>query len=69
MRHVPVIFTVLLLSACSSMGHWMDKSSGGSNSNESASSWGMMHGNDGSRGGSYNYSTMPLQPGDPYYGG
>ena len=68
MRYVPVVFTALLLSACSSMGHWMDNSSGGSNTNESASSWGMMHGTDGSRSGSYNYSTMQQLPGDTYFG-
>ena len=74
MKYVLVIFSGLLLSACSSMGHWGD-SSGGSSSRDSGSSassrnssMGMMRGNDGAMNPGYNYSTMPLHPGDLYFG-
>jgi hypothetical protein len=82
MRYVLVLFAALLLSACSSMGHWRDSSGSSSNSGSrdsgsSASSrnssmgmgrMGMMRGNDGAMNAGYNYSTMPLQPGDTYFG-
>jgi hypothetical protein len=78
MRYVLVLFAAVLLSACSSMGHWRDSSGGSSSSSRdsgsSASSsnssmgMGMMRSNDGAGSAGYNYSTMPLRPGDTYFG-
>jgi hypothetical protein len=78
MRYVLVLFAAVLLSACSSMGHWRDSSGGsssgirdsssGASSRNSSMGMGMMRGNDGAGSAGYNYSTMPLRPGDTYYG-
>jgi hypothetical protein len=80
MRYVLVLFAAVLLSACSSMGHWRDSSGGSSSGSRDSSSgassrnssmgmgMGMMRGNDGAGSAGYNYSTMPLRPGDTYYG-
>lgn len=72
MRYVLVIFAAVVLSACSSMGHWRDSSGSSRDSGSSATSrssgMGMMRGDDGAGYSGYNSSTMPQRPGDTYFG-